>query len=245
MAVKSERSTWRIVHFLVRLIGLNGLVAVAVGMALWHGLGYEEAGIIVAIVGGSCVALALIAEVRGMAGAVASQRGAAGVNVFVQIALASVLVVAGNYYSFSNYKRFDWTADRHFTLSDELRAKLEQLRSDTDIIVYLQHVSFGQRVDLRRTITIRLPRRSSPPRSSIWSISFKRSAHAFAFTSSTRKRKPTRIGRRRMRQVSEELVETMKKSREDSIFFYARDEACSAPQLQRYLSPRQESLGGS
>ena len=97
MAVKSRSrsSVWKLLQFTVRFLGLNGLIAAAVGAVLWQAIGYEEAGLIVIIAGGSAVALALLAEVRGLAGAVASHRGVAGANVFLQVALASALVIGG------------------------------------------------------------------------------------------------------------------------------------------------------
>ena len=61
------------------------------------------------------------------------------------------MLIGGNVYSFAHYKRFDLTFDREFTLDEKLQEKLKELRGDTDIIVYLQHVS-GQCVHLRRRI---------------------------------------------------------------------------------------------
>ena len=65
--------------------------------------------------------------------------------MLVQVILASVLLVGVNVFSFFNYKRFDWTRDHSFTLPDDVRAELAKLRGDTDIVVFQQHVSFGQR----------------------------------------------------------------------------------------------------
>ena len=86
MAVKSRNafSFWQAVRFLLRFIGLNGLVAVAVGSVLWFALNQEYIGMIVVLSGGSAVGLALLGEVSGLAGAVASHRGWAGVNVFLE-----------------------------------------------------------------------------------------------------------------------------------------------------------------
>jgi hypothetical protein len=140
----------RLVQFLVRWLALNGLVAVAVGLVMWFAFDFETAGPIVVMAGAAAVALGLLAEVRGLTRAVASHRGAAGFNSLLQILLAAALVIGGNVYSFRHYVRFDWTKRHTFTLNDDLRARLAKLRGDTDIIVYLPHVSFGQRVDLRQ-----------------------------------------------------------------------------------------------
>src|SRR5262249_575092 len=37
-----------------------------------------------------------------------------------------------------------------YTLPDNIRERLAKMRGETDIIIYLQHVSFGQRVELRQ-----------------------------------------------------------------------------------------------
>src|SRR5262245_28485638 len=108
MALKSRSSFsfLRTLQFLLRFLGLNGLVVAAVGLAMWLAFGYEEEGQIVAIAGGAAVALALLAELPGMLFAAASHRGVAGIHVFFQVALAVALVVAGNYYSFEHNVRF-------------------------------------------------------------------------------------------------------------------------------------------
>lgn len=152
MALTSrKRSTFgQWLQFLLRFVGLNGLVAIAAGAFLWQGLGLGFAGAIVAGAGACAVALALLGEIRGMMEAAFSHRGAAGANVAVQVLLASALVVGANVFSFMHYKRFDCTEARTFTLDPAIREKLSQLRGDTDIIVYVPHVSFGQRVELRQ-----------------------------------------------------------------------------------------------
>lgn len=143
----NARPRW---HFWVRLFGLTGLFAGIVGLVLWVGLGFDEAGPIVALSGAAAVALTLLVEVRGLVALAASRRGAVGLNVFVQVALATALLIGANVFSFLYYQRFDGTRDHAFTIPADVRARLAQLRDETDVVVYQQYVSFGQRAENRQ-----------------------------------------------------------------------------------------------
>src|SRR5207244_3256062 len=137
MAVTQRSSFGQSLHFLLRFLGLNGLVALAVGAFLWLSLDLQFAGMIVMIAGAAAVCLALMGEMRGMAQATFSHRGVAGVNVLLQIGMATALLIGGNVFAFNQFKRFDVTTERTFTLEDGIRQKLATMRGDTDIIVYL------------------------------------------------------------------------------------------------------------
>src|SRR5207248_2917960 len=93
------------------------------------------------------VLLALLFEIGGAARLVASRRAALGSNVFLQIALAVVLLAGVNVFSFRNHARFDWTRDHEFTIKADLRQRLGELRGDTRIVVFQRHMSFGQMAD--------------------------------------------------------------------------------------------------
>jgi hypothetical protein len=165
MAVRSRNSFWQQIHLLTRLIGVTGLAAAPIGLFFWGLLGEvsfgpyavgektlgpftgEEIGLMVLYASAAAVGLALLFEVRGLTKAVASHRGLFGVNVLLQIALALALVIGANVYSFEHFRRFDLTRGQIFTLDEETRKQLEQLRGDTDIIVVQKHVSFGQRAE--------------------------------------------------------------------------------------------------
>jgi hypothetical protein len=155
MAVK-----WR---FLIRLIGLTGLLAAGVGLVLatnvvpydplqsWKTLTTDfrnarlpEISLGLISIGGILALLALFVEIKAGLSAVAGQRGAFGFNVILQILLAVVLIAGLNAFSFHHYLRFDWTRDREFTLSSELRTRLSELRDKTKIIVLERHVALGQ-----------------------------------------------------------------------------------------------------
>lgn len=161
MAIKKRSAFWSSMHFLLRFLGLNGLVAVAVGLFIWQmldddvvqhytGLSATELGMYVGIGGLCAIALGMLGEVRGLVQATFSNRGFAGINGMFQIALAAFLFGAGNWYAFNHYQRFDRTSNQDFTLPASIRSQLSNLQGETDIIIYLQHVSLGQRVELRQ-----------------------------------------------------------------------------------------------
>ena len=144
MAVKSTST----LLFMMRLAGLTGLMLLIVGLVLWLGVGVMSAGIVVTLIGAGLLVLAGIVELKGLMGAVMSQRGAMGTNVALQFVLAVALLAGVNYYSFGHYLRFDWTSDNLFTINSKLRSQLEQLRAETKIVVYLRYTSsLGQGVD--------------------------------------------------------------------------------------------------
>ncbi len=124
--------------FLMRLAGLTGLMLLIVGLVLWLGVGVMSAGIVVTLIGAGLLVLAGIVELKGLMGAVMSQRGAMGTNVVLQFVLAVALLAGVNYYSFGHYLRFDWTSDNLFTINPKIRGQLEQLRAETKIVVYLR-----------------------------------------------------------------------------------------------------------
>jgi hypothetical protein len=150
-------------HFLIRLIGLTGLLAVGVGLVLvalvlqgvplesWSSLkpnfqspGIKDLGVGLIVIGGFLALIALLVEIKVGITAVAGQRGAFGLNVILQVLLAVVLLAVLNAISFHHYFRFDWTRDRQFTLSPDLRTKLGELRGKTKIVVLERHVALSQ-----------------------------------------------------------------------------------------------------
>jgi hypothetical protein len=134
--------------FLMRLAGLTGLLVLVAGLVLWLAIGTVTAGLTVAAVGALLLLVAAVVEMQSLLGALRSQRGAMGTNVAVQIVLALALLVGINVFSFLHYQRFDWTSDRLFTIDKNVRRDLEQLRGQTDIVVYLRNASSqGQATD--------------------------------------------------------------------------------------------------
>lgn len=168
-----QRTTWGSrFRFLVRTLGLTGVVAVAVGGGLalatcppvdwasWAGWkaapdvlraaaaegahGSLARGAAWAVVGGlGAAALALVVEAGGVLLG-ATGRAAAGTSATVGVAAAVALLIMTNVYSFSHYGRFDCTRDQRFTLPPALAAELGKLRSGSPTtIVVLQMHNFG------------------------------------------------------------------------------------------------------
>jgi hypothetical protein len=144
MALKSSLAG---LHLMFRLLGLTGLMGLIVALVLWKSLPaeYEDVVLKIGYVGAAVLGLALLVEIRGIIGIFGSRRAGLGSNVIVQALLAIVLVAGLNWWSFQHYRRFDWTWDQSFTLPDDVKRQLAQLRGDTDIVVYQQYVSFTQR----------------------------------------------------------------------------------------------------
>jgi hypothetical protein len=184
MALKnnSRGSFWSALHFLIRLLGLTGLLAVGVGLVLavtvgllpaWGGTwtwdavreyaqkAYEpgqqilkdtlngfhdpnrlkEAAVVLIAVGAPFALLALLIEALGGLRFAAARRGAVGTNALIQVALAVLLLLGINFYAQQdgNYRRFDMTHDRQFTLPEGLQKQLRELKGETTIVVYQMH----------------------------------------------------------------------------------------------------------
>lgn len=155
-------------HFLIRFLGLTGLVAAGVGAALaflqqilaWDLLSQPEfvrstiAGekgslpqqVAVSLLAGglACAAFALLIELLGGLVTVAGRRSAFGTNALVQAVLALALLVGLNYYSFHHYRRFDLTTQKQFTLPADIKEQLGRLKDETTIVVYQRHKTFGR-----------------------------------------------------------------------------------------------------
>jgi hypothetical protein len=181
MALKDDSPgrAWSRWHFWLRCAGLTGLLAFAIGLVLasleldlasWEAIrraikevpaklqsaGSDQAWIRVTfglLAGGAFLAiLAFIVEVIAALRHVAGRRGAFGLNVAMQTALATVLLLGINAYSFEHYRRFDWTqpdrdGNKQFTLPADIRDQLSKLQGETTIVVYQRHKTFGQLTD--------------------------------------------------------------------------------------------------
>lgn len=146
MALKSRFAG---LHLLFRMLGLTGLMAVIVALVLWTSLPSEYQGLALNIGygGAAALALSLLVEIRGVISMFGSRRAGLGSNVLLQGLLAVLLVAGLNVWSFQHYRRFDWTWDQSFTLPEDVKRQLAQLRGATDIVVYQKYVSFTQRGD--------------------------------------------------------------------------------------------------
>ncbi|MBL8797014.1 MAG: hypothetical protein JNM56_24140 [Planctomycetia bacterium] len=162
------------VHFLFRLLGLAGLAVTLIGLQIlfivsgtisletlretatvWQErfqsgvfAGDDSLAFVAAslVVGGTLVLLVvLLLDALIFLRQVTALRTAAGLNLVVQVGLATALLVGINYFSFRNYARFDWTRNQQFTLPLDIENQLKQLQGQTTIVVYLPHQSLGQR----------------------------------------------------------------------------------------------------
>src|SRR5262249_12553722 len=243
MAIKKRASIWATLHFLLRFIGLNGLFAIGVGGLFWQGyvdgnpiaswlglpMSGEEFGIYI-IIGGMCaVALALLGEIRGLMQATFSNRGFAGINALFQFAMAAFLFGAANWYAFNHHKIYDHTRHQTFTLPDSIRSQLADLRGDTDIIIYLQHVSFGQRVELRQDDYDQAAEKVIVEKVKDLARQFEEMGPRFHVQILDTQRKDANERKEKIKKLSPDLADAIEKAPEDSIFFFDKD----TKQIQR------------
>src|SRR4051794_11274285 len=140
---RRPRRFWPRLHFLVRLLGLTGLLAGCVGLVLaqqdgllasWQAAldaaraaleGLPATPGTYLVLGGAAAALfALLVEALGVLRLTAGRRSVFGLNALVQVGLAAALLVGVNAYSFRHHLRFDWTREKEFTLPAGIRAQL-------------------------------------------------------------------------------------------------------------------------
>jgi len=141
MATRNASSIW---HFFSRLAGLTALVAAIVGAVAWFSFDDKATGLKILIGAGIVFVLSLVPEILGLMRMGSSRRSAVGINVAVQVALATALLVGANLFSFKHYERYDCTRDRIFTIDPSIREQLAKLQGVTDIVLLQQHISFGQ-----------------------------------------------------------------------------------------------------
>lgn len=158
-------------RFLVRVLGMTGLLAVPVGWVLagdslppvetWNvdvlrsaltGAADPavKAGTIALVAGAAAVALWLVVELLGGLFLVAGRKTVVGTNSALQMALAAALLVVVNVVSFGTHWRFDLTRDKQFTFPPQLIDELRTLRADspTTIVVLHLHATAGSLSDV-------------------------------------------------------------------------------------------------
>ena len=142
--MKNQSTAWTTLHLVLRIIGVTGLAIAAMGAILWLSLAQVEDGRLLTYVGVGLIGLAILFEFPGWMKQFASRRGAMGANVIFQCALAVGLLGGVNWFAAKHYRRFDLTENREFTLPQDVREQLANLRGETDIVVVQKHRSFGQ-----------------------------------------------------------------------------------------------------
>jgi hypothetical protein len=149
---------WSRLHFLLRIVGLTGLLAAAVALSIllldkvpWgsftsalegsRGKRDQTAGIV--LLAGSLAAVAwLLMELQVLLLAT-GRRKASWLSSLAQVVLILGLLGGANYYSYGHFLRFDWTRDRQFTLPPGLEKELRNLSGETTVVVHLRHRMFG------------------------------------------------------------------------------------------------------
>jgi hypothetical protein len=173
MALRSTRPRVFLsrVHFLIRFLGLTGVLVAVVGLLLayqqlllasWetarataedalHGVfpgdSTSRLAVFLTMGGAVAAAFALLVEILLLLRFAAGRRSLSGFNAAVQVGLAAALFLAVNVWAFMHPARQDWTRDGQFTLPEEVRTDLAKLKEKTTIIVYQHHQTLGQLSD--------------------------------------------------------------------------------------------------
>ena len=159
-------------RFLVRALGLLGVLAAAAGTVLFasvnpnpeqwthellresmhreHGDFASTAAMILTI-GVFAIILMLLVELLSGLFLAATRRTAAGTSATVASLAAVALLIFVNLFSYTHYRRYDLTREQQFTLPPGVADELRKLRSDdpTTIIVLQKHRTFGTTSEVR------------------------------------------------------------------------------------------------
>lgn len=170
-----QRLFWSRLHFALRLVGVTGAMfacvcAVLAGVghrldALYAATSLRGAGdavvdlarnawanpkdqldVLLLLIGAAAALFVLLVELVVVVAFTATRRSAFGFNALVQSAIAAVLLVGVNVWSYRHYQQFDETREREYTLPARDRADLAQLssQSKTTVIIYDVHKTFGK-----------------------------------------------------------------------------------------------------
>lgn len=208
-------------HFWLRLSGITGVFVVLAGLVLWLGIGRAE-GAYLALGGGLLILLAVAREIPLLKQNLTSRRGAAGSSVVLQILLAVVLLAGVNVFSFLNYLRFDLTWDSHFTLDSKFRGQLANLRQETTIVIYQRHTAFGQSPENPPDTYDAAAQRQIVERVKDLAEMFQDLGPRFRVEVLDSHDDDFEGRLQRLKKDTPRLAAAIEKSRENSIFFYAR-----------------------
>ncbi|MSQ96791.1 MAG: hypothetical protein EXR98_19860 [Gemmataceae bacterium] len=240
-------SFWQVLHLLARFLGVTGVMAALAGWFLYSVLKNEYAGILVLVSSAATVTLAVLFEVRGIAGLASSRRGAFGFHVFAQTALMIALVVGANIVAFTFYQRYDLTREQLFTLPVEIRKQLQSLHGETEIIVLQQYVSFGQNADNKQDKYDFSAQRKIVEKVKDLAEQFHDLGPRFRVRILDIQDDNYEDKLKDIETISKELAQAVKKAPENSIFFYSKENK----QIQRlsfsdiYQLDKQGSIEGT
>jgi gliding motility-associatede transport system auxiliary component len=126
----SRREAFRIVASL----GLVLLVAGFLRYVLEGLLGPLSDGLMIA--GGALLAVWAGFHIRAIGRSFTRRSTRLGANTAVMVAAALVILAAVNYVAFRHDKRFDWTSERLYTLSDQTRHIVKGLNKDVTFMMF-------------------------------------------------------------------------------------------------------------
>ncbi|HVK18396.1 MAG TPA: hypothetical protein VM533_15780 [Fimbriiglobus sp.] len=157
-------------RFLVRVLGMTGLLAAPVGFVLagdalpaaptdWTSAAelstlrdqlvslckgesgtQAQAGAIALVAGAAAVLLWFVVELLGGLFLATGRKTVVGTNTALQVALAAALLVIVNAVSFGTHWRFDLTRDQQFTFPQQLIDELRTLRADSPTTIVVLHL---------------------------------------------------------------------------------------------------------
>jgi hypothetical protein len=143
---------WSRLHFLIRFLGLTGLLVGCVGVFLLQVFGrlpsWEAAQDALRkpdwvgwlVLGGACAVLpALQVELIVGLWSASARRSMFGFNAAVQVLLAAALLVGVNVFAYLHPMQFDWTRGREFTIDAKVQDDLHRLNDKTTVVIYLRH----------------------------------------------------------------------------------------------------------
>jgi gliding motility-associatede transport system auxiliary component len=128
----SRRETFKI----IAAVGLVLLVAGLLRYSIEGLLSPLSEGLMIG--GGALLALSAALNLRAIGRALGRRSARLGANTLVMVVAALVILVAVNYVAFRHDKRFDWTAERLYTLSDQTQHIVRSLKKDVTFILFSQ-----------------------------------------------------------------------------------------------------------
>jgi len=127
-----------------RIIAAVGVAALVAGLLRYsiEGLlgGLSEALI---IAGGALLVVWAGFHLRAIGSYLGRRSTRLGANTVVLIAAALVIVVAVNYLGYRHDRRFDWTAEKLYTLSDQTRRIVQSLKKDVTFLMFSREPAPG------------------------------------------------------------------------------------------------------
>ena len=141
---RSRGLLWSRLHFLIRFLGVTGLLVGGVGLvlaALDNRPLWPVPGLAAWLVLGAAAVVVPAALVELFAGMRAASAGRSlfGLNAVVQVVLAALLLAGVNLVAFQHPLRFDWTRSQQFTLPTAVQADLRRLNDETTVVIYQRH----------------------------------------------------------------------------------------------------------